>query len=70
MKIKTISEKRLKNPWVTDSTLGKIRQKSDNYRMYKAGLMSLVDHNREKNRLNKEIKRDKDAYFQKFVQSK
>ena len=71
LKIKTISEKRLKNPWVKDSTLGKIRQKSNNYRIFKAGLMSSIVHSREKNRLNKEIKRDKDVYFQNlFNQSR
>ena len=64
LKTKIISEKRLKNPWITDSTLQKIRKKSENYRLLKIGLMSLVDHNREKNRLNKEIKRDKNIYFQ------
>ena len=64
LKTKIISEKRLKNPWITDSTLSKIRQKSENYRLRENGLMSFADHNRRKNRLNKEIKRDKNVYFQ------
>ena len=59
LKTKQISAKRRANPWVTDVTLQKIRQKSIYYRLMKIGLISKAENNRLKNRLNKEIQRDK-----------
>ena len=63
LKTKQISAKRRANPWVTDLTLQKIRQKSIYYRLMKIGLISKAENNRLKNRLNKEIQRDKKNYY-------
>ena len=55
----------------TPSTREKIKLKSTNYKQFKSGLISRTEHNRQKNRLNKEINRDKTSYYQNiFANSK
>ena len=63
VKTKQISAKRRNNPWITDETMKKIRQKSIYYRLMKNGLITKAENNAFKNRLNKEIQRDKQKYY-------
>ena len=64
LKTKFISDKRKNKPWITDSTMAKIKLKSNYYKQFKNGTISREENNRLKNRLNKEINRDKDKYYQ------
>ena len=61
---KQVSAKRRSNPWVSNETRQKIRQKSIYYHLMKNGFISKAENNRFKNRLNKEIQRDKHRYYQ------
>ena len=63
IKIKYVSEKRKNNPWITESTMAKIRMKSAYYKQFRNGLISREVNNRIKNKLNKEIKQDKQNYY-------
>ena len=63
IKIKYVSEKRKNNPWITESTMAKIRMKSAYYKQFRNGLISREINNRIKNKLNKEIKQDKKNYY-------
>ena len=67
LKTKLISNKRKNKPWITESTLAKIKQKSIYYKQYKNGIISREENNRLKNRLNKEINRDKTTYYQTLL---
>ena len=40
LKTKIVNERRKNNPWVTPSTLAKIKRKSEYYRLYKTGRIS------------------------------
>ena len=64
LKCKQISAKRRANPWVTDETLKKIRQKSTYFHLMKNGFITKAENNAFKNKLNKEIQRDKRNYYQ------
>ena len=70
LKTKFISNKRKNNPWITEQTMAKIKMKSNYYKQYRNGIISKEEHNRLKNRLNKEINLDKKNYhkniFSKF----
>ena len=71
LKTKYITDKRKNKPWITDSTLMKIKLKSNYYKQFKNGTISREENNRLKNRLNKEINRDKAKYYQTlFLNSK
>ena len=63
VKKKQISAKRKANPWVTNETLQKIRQKSIYFRLMKNGFITKAENNAFKNRLNKEIQNDKKKYY-------
>ena len=68
LKIKYISGKRSSKPWITDQTMEKIRKKSDYYKMFKNGLISKQQNNSFKNRLNKQIQKDKKLYHLNLFQ--
>ena len=71
LKTKFISDKRKRKPWITEETMAKIKQKSEYYKQYRNGLITKEENNRLKNRLNKEINRDKSNYYQSiFTNSK
>ena len=61
---KYITDKRKNKPWITESTLAKIKLKSRYYKQFKEGTITKEENNRLKNRLNKEINRDKTEYYQ------
>ena len=63
LKTKFISDKRMKKPWITESTMAKIKLKSTYYKQFRHGTISREAHNRLKNRLNKEINQDKKNYY-------
>ena len=63
LKTKYISNKRKNNPWITESTMAKIKLKSNYYKQYRNGIISNEENNRLKNKLNKEINRDKNTYY-------
>ena len=63
LKTKLISSKRISKPWVTESTIHKIKSKSTYYKQFKNGVISRETHNTLKNRLNKEIRQDKKNYY-------
>ena len=66
IKIKQMSAKRRANPWVSDETLEKIRQKSKYLKFLKCGLISKLENNMFKNRLAKEIQQAKQNYYSKL----
>ena len=57
------AKKEKNNPWITESTMAKIRMKSTYYKQFRNGLISRETNNRIKNKLNKEIKQDKKNYY-------
>ena len=63
LKTKFISNKRKNNPWITESTMAKIKLKSSYYKQYRNGIITKEENNRLKNRLNKEINHDKKTYY-------
>ena len=66
---KFISNKRKKKPWITESTMEKIKNKSAYYKQFSFGIISREVYNRLKNRLNKEIMQDKKAYYKNLFSS-
>ena len=64
LKTKYISDKRKNKPWISESTMAKIKMKSNYYKQFKNGIITREENNRLKNRLNKEINRDKSNYYQ------
>ena len=66
LKSKVLYHKRLENPWLTDQTLEKVRLKSEIFKLYKNNEISKQENNLFKNRLNKEIAREKKLYFNKL----
>ena len=63
LKTKHVTTKRKSKPWISVSTMAKIKLKSNYYKLFKNGLISREENNRLKNRLNKEINRDKNDYY-------
>ena len=59
LKIKYVTDKRKRKPWISESTMAKIKLKSNYYKLFKNGIILREVNNRMKNRLNKEINRDK-----------
>ena len=66
---KCVTNNRKKKPWITSSTMEKIKLKSTYYKLFKNGQISKEENNRLKNRLNKEIDRDKANYYQNLFSS-
>ena len=60
---KTISGKRLKNPWITPGILRSIRMKSRYFKLYKMGIISREFNNSYRNLLNKVIKKAKQQFY-------
>ena len=69
LKTKFISDKRIKNQWLTNATLEKIKQKSHYFNLYKRGHITKQVNNTFKNRLNKDIKRDKNNFHLKLFEN-
>ena len=63
LKTKLVSSKRVTNPWVTPQLSKLLKSKSDYFYLYKKNLVSKLDNNRYKNRLNKLIKKVKSKYY-------
>ena len=63
LKIKYISGYRKMKPWITETTLAKIKMKSTLFKRLRDGSISRADYNRLRNRLNKEIDHDKKSYY-------
>ena len=63
LKTKYISSYIKTKPWITEDTLAKIKLKSSYFKRFRDGLISRTEHNRLKNRLNKEINHDKKLYY-------
>ena len=66
LKIKYVTDKRKSKPWISESTMAKIKLKSNYYKLFKNGIISREVNNRMKNRLNKEINRDKNNYYKEL----
>ena len=62
LKTKNISEKRLKNPWISQDVMRLIRQKSEYFRLYRIGIISRETNNRFKNKVNKVVRKARDNY--------
>ena len=67
-KTKFIGDKRFKNPWLTAQTFEKIKQKSHYYKLFKNGYITKRENNAFKNRLNKDIQRDKNNFNKKLFE--
>ena len=63
LKSKTISSKRHSKPWLSPSLLSKIRQKSEYFKLFRRGVISVETNNRFKNQVNKLVKETKDNYY-------
>ena len=66
LKIKYISEKRLRKPWITSDILEHIRLKSHFFKLYKSGLISKNENNHYKNRCHTIIRQAKRNYFHNY----
>ena len=63
IKTKTISNRRLRNPWITAGLLTSIRRKSDMYRDFKAELITESEYKLYKNRVTSIIRITKRDYY-------
>ena len=63
LKVKNISLKRLKKPWLTPAILNSIKTKSKYFKLYKLGIIDKVTNNRYKNCVNDVIRRAKCNYY-------
>ena len=71
LKTKIISEKTLRNPWLSKSIKNSIKKRSWYFKLYSAGLISLETRNRYRNTLNRVILAAKQNYFkEKFSQNR
>ena len=69
-KVKYISEKRIKNSWLSPNLKHLINQKCKYYKLFKLGLISRDSNNRFRNKVNSEVRKGKSNYFlYKFEQS-
>ena len=62
-KIKKISEKRLQKPWFSNEIKKCIKDKSDYFKLFKAGYISLELNNQMRNKVNRMVKKAKDSYY-------
>ena len=69
LKTKTVGEKRKKNPWISGETLQLIRQKSEYYKLYNNGVISRVENNRLRNKLNKKIEKEKTKHYKNLFEN-
>ena len=60
---KTLSKKRLDNPWLTDALLKSINQKDNLYKLSKSGIIPDTLFKSYRNRLNKVLQQSKDNYY-------
>jgi exonuclease III len=64
VKTKTLSLKRIKAPWITDTLLACIKKKHKFYSMFRNGMLQKEFYNRYKNLLTHAIRKSKQRYFQ------
>ena len=64
IKTKSMSSKRFKSPWLTDTLLICIKKKHKFYSMVKRGTLSKQFYNKYKNLLTLAIRKSKNSYFQ------
>ena len=60
---KTLSEKRIRSPWITRSLLDSIDRKNFLYREYKRGNIDRLIYNNYRNLLSSSIKKAKEQYY-------
>ena len=60
---KQVSNRRVKNPWITSGLLTSIRRKSTMYRDYRAGLITELQYKTYKNRVDALTRRTKREYY-------
>ena len=63
MKTKFVSDKRLKNPWITQSVINSIKTKNNLYKDFKIGAVSELYYKTYRNTLNQSIKQAKQSYY-------
>ena len=63
LKSKLITEKRLNNPWISQSVLNSIRTKSFLYKDYKVGAVTEIQYKQYRNMLNTTIRQAKRSYY-------
>ena len=63
LKIKYVSQKRVKNPWLDDGLKRMVNRKSASWRNYRLGLISKTDKNRIQNEVNCAIRQAKRDYY-------
>ena len=64
LKIKYLSKKRIQKPWITQDLMHLIRRKSEYFYQYRIGLISQSTNNRYRNKINKEIDKAKNKYYE------
>ena len=69
LKIKYINRKRLNNPWISSEIMRAIKMKSENFKRYKAGLLSRFQYNRYNNRLESTIRLAKKNFYKSKFES-
>ena len=69
IKTKFISEKRMDKSWVTPEVKSLIKQKSNQFRLFKMGIISRTSNNRERNRINSLIDNAKTKYYNDLLKS-
>ena len=63
---KFISKKRLSKPWMNNYLLNLIKLKSEYFKSYRRGLISVDENNRLKNKITMEIRKAKKNYYYKM----
>ena len=63
LKTKSISEKRLHNPWITSAVIKSIKTKNNLFKDYKIGIVTESYYKQYRNVLNKIIKNYKNSYY-------
>ena len=63
LKIKYVSKKHNHNPWINDSILKLIEAKSKYFQLFKLSLVTTVENNRFRNKVNSIIRKHKVKYF-------
>ena len=64
LKTKFISQKRLKNKWITSEVKQLINKKSEYFSKFRRGIISKEENNRLKNQINAQINKAKNKYYQ------
>ena len=63
IKIKYISNKQFKKPWITNDVLKMIKAKSEYFRLYQLGVVTLTENNAFKNKVKNLLKKSKNSYY-------